>query len=47
MEGAVMLARSYRSLEPFDTAITQLRDYVERLLHDGSSWASPRPGSDS
>jgi len=45
MEGAVMLARSYRSLDPFDVAVTQLRDYVERLLADGSTWASPRPRS--
>ena len=45
MEGAVMLARSYRSLEPFDTAIAQLRDYVERLVADGSSCPSPRPQS--
>ena len=45
MEGAVMLARSYRSLDPFDVAITQLRDYVERLLADGSTWASPRTRS--
>jgi AcrR family transcriptional regulator len=45
MEGAVMLARSYRSLDPFDVAITQLRDYVERLLADGSTWTSPRTRS--
>ncbi|NIM69646.1 MAG: TetR/AcrR family transcriptional regulator, partial [Xanthomonadales bacterium] len=31
MEGAVMLARAHRSLEPFDAAVSQLRDYVERL----------------
>ncbi len=42
MEGAVMLARSYRSLQPFDTVVTQLRDYVEHLLANGSSAASPR-----
>jgi TetR/AcrR family transcriptional repressor of nem operon len=42
MEGAMMLARSYRSLEPFDAAVTQLRDYFERLLAAGSSWSSPR-----
>jgi AcrR family transcriptional regulator len=43
MEGAVMLARSYRSIEPYDTAVTQLRDYFERLLRDGSEWSAPRP----
>lgn len=32
MEGAVMLARSYRNFEAYDTAVVQLRDYVERLL---------------
>lgn len=41
MEGAVMLGRSYRSLDPYDCAVTQLRDYVERLLADGSDWKAP------
>ena len=31
MEGAVVLARGHRSIEPFDDAIRQLRDYFERL----------------
>lgn len=39
MEGAVMLARSYKSLDPYDIAITQLRDYFERLIEDGSDWS--------
>lgn len=42
MEGAVMLARSYSRMEPFDAAVTQLRDYFDRLLADGSEWS---PGS--
>lgn len=42
MEGAVMLARSYRSLEPFDAAVHQLRDYFERLLADGGEWSAPK-----
>ena len=42
MEGGVMLARSYRSLEPFDAAVTQLRDYFDRLIKQGSEWAAPR-----
>jgi AcrR family transcriptional regulator len=42
MEGAVMLARTYHSIEPYDTAVTQLRDYFERLLADGSEWSRPR-----
>ena len=41
MEGGVMLARTYRGLEPFDTAVTQLRDYFDRLLADGTAWAVP------
>lgn len=31
MEGAVMQARTFRSLAPFDEAIDMLRDHVERL----------------
>jgi TetR/AcrR family transcriptional regulator, transcriptional repressor for nem operon len=42
MEGAVMLARTYRSSEPFDDAIQQLRDHFERLVADGTNWSSPR-----
>ena len=43
MEGAVMLARSYQSIEPYDTSVTQLRDYFDRLLRDGTDWSAPRP----
>jgi TetR/AcrR family transcriptional repressor of nem operon len=32
MEGAVMQARASRSIEPFDSAIETLRDYVRRVL---------------
>jgi hypothetical protein len=32
MEGAVMLARTYRDGRCFDTAVAALRDYVTRLL---------------
>jgi AcrR family transcriptional regulator len=42
MEGGVMLARSYKSMEPFEAAVQQLRDYFDRLLADGSSWSAPR-----
>jgi TetR/AcrR family transcriptional repressor of nem operon len=42
MEGAVMLARTYRSIEPYDNAVTQLRDYLERLLADGTTWSAPK-----
>ena len=32
MEGGVMLSRSYRSVEPFDRAIAQLREHFRLLL---------------
>jgi hypothetical protein len=42
MEGAVMLARSYQDITPYDAAVTQLRDYFERLRRDGTDWSMPR-----
>jgi len=42
MEGAVMLARSYQSFEPFDLAIAGLRDHFERLIADGADWSAPK-----
>jgi len=42
MEGAVMLARTYRSFDPFDQAVHQLRDYFDRLVQDGSDWSGMR-----
>jgi TetR/AcrR family transcriptional regulator, transcriptional repressor for nem operon len=33
MEGGVMLSRSYRSVEPFDRAIAQLREHFRLLLN--------------
>ncbi len=42
MEGAVMLARSYRKIDTYDAAVTCLRDYFERLQKDGTDWAKPR-----
>jgi TetR/AcrR family transcriptional regulator, transcriptional repressor for nem operon len=41
MEGAVMLARAYHDIAPYDSAVTQLRDYFERLLRDGTDWSLP------
>jgi TetR/AcrR family transcriptional regulator, transcriptional repressor for nem operon len=32
MEGGVMQSRSYRSVEPFDQAVAQLREYFKRLF---------------
>jgi TetR/AcrR family transcriptional regulator, transcriptional repressor for nem operon len=43
MEGAVMLARTYQNIDPYDAAVTQLRDYFDRLLGDGTNWSMPRP----
>lgn len=43
MEGAVMMARTYRSIRPFDESVSQLRDHVERMVSDGTDWSHPRP----
>jgi AcrR family transcriptional regulator len=43
MEGAVMLARAYRSFAPFDAAIATLRDFFDRLITSGTDWSAPRP----
>ena len=42
MEGAVMLARAYKSLDVYDTAVTQLRDYFDRIMADGADWKAPK-----
>jgi TetR/AcrR family transcriptional regulator, transcriptional repressor for nem operon len=42
MEGSVMLARSYQDIAPYDAAVTQLRDYFDRLRRDGTDWSVPR-----
>jgi AcrR family transcriptional regulator len=42
MEGAVMLARTYRDFEAYDAAVARLRDYVERLVRDATDWSVPR-----
>ena len=34
MEGGVMLSRSYRSVEPFDRSVAQLREHFRLLLGD-------------
>ena len=39
MEGGVMQARSYKSIEPFDQAVAQLRDYFDRLEEQGQTEA--------
>lgn len=46
MEGAVMLARTYRDFRAYDAAITCLRDYVERLIESETQWGRQRrPGA--
>ena len=42
MEGGVMQARSYKSIEPFDQAVAQLRDYFNRLEAQGEAEAMQR-----
>ena len=37
MEGAVMLSRAYRDIDPFDDAVSTLRDYFDRLKPRGAS----------
>ncbi len=37
MEGGVMLSRSYRSVEPFDRAVAQLREHFRLLLNQPKS----------
>jgi AcrR family transcriptional regulator len=39
MEGGVMLARTHRSLPPFEASVAMLRDYIERLVSRGVSRA--------
>lgn len=34
MEGAIMQARTERSVRPYETAIAHLRDYIDRLIAD-------------
>lgn len=42
MEGGVMQARTYRSLEPFDRSVAELRRYFDHLL----AASAPSPASD-
>jgi TetR/AcrR family transcriptional regulator, transcriptional repressor for nem operon len=43
MEGAVMLARTYRDFRAYDAAIASLREYIEALMHAESNWSAPKP----
>jgi TetR/AcrR family transcriptional regulator, transcriptional repressor for nem operon len=42
MEGAVMLARTFRDIGHFDRAIAQLRDQFQRLEREASAVLTPR-----
>lgn len=41
MEGAIMLARTYRDFSAYDAAVATLRDYIERLVAHGTSGEVP------
>lgn len=43
MEGAVMQARTFRDVAYFDSAVRQLRNYVDLLLRTPPSSARPKP----
>lgn len=46
MEGAVMLARTYRDFRAYDAAVASLRDYIDRLIESETHWdATRRPRS--
>ena len=48
MEGAVMLARTYKEIGPYDAAVTQLRDHFDHLFADATQWQPPpRPRTKS
>lgn len=42
MEGSMMLARTYRSTTYFDQSVTHLRNYVDSLITQGSTWSAPK-----
>jgi TetR/AcrR family transcriptional repressor of nem operon len=41
MEGAVMLARTYRDFSAYDAAVSSLRDYISRLVSNETDWSRP------
>lgn len=41
MEGAVMLARTYRDFRAYDAAVASLREYIDALIRIETSWGSP------
>lgn len=45
LEGGLMQAKTYKSPDPFESAVAQLRDHFERLLTQGGGWSAPKPAS--
>lgn len=46
MEGAVMLARTYRDFRAYDAAVASLREYIDALIEKETTWnASRAPAS--
>lgn len=43
MEGGVMISRSYRSVEPFDRAVAQLREHFRLLLNQPVTESASQP----
>lgn len=44
MEGGMMQAKAHKSLDRFEASVAQLRDYIERLVKDGTDWSAARVG---
>jgi TetR/AcrR family transcriptional repressor of nem operon len=42
MEGGMMLAKTYRSIQHFDQSVTHLRTYIDSLLRQGTDWSAPK-----
>jgi len=38
MEGAMMQAKTHKSLDRFEQSVAQLREYFERLMVEGREW---------
>ncbi|MCA9244688.1 MAG: TetR/AcrR family transcriptional regulator [Phycisphaerales bacterium] len=43
MEGAVMLARTYRDFRAYDAAVASLREYIDALVERETDWSASRP----
>lgn len=45
MEGGLMQAKTYRTLDPFESAVAQLRDHFDRLIAQGTNWSATAPST--